>query len=209
MAYLVLVRHGLSEWNKIGTWTGWKDPGLAPEGFDDAKRSAESIKDIKFDYAFTSDLLRAKQTLEEILKVLGQDVKEIEIPDFKERSYGIFEGKNKWQIKEELGEEEFQNIRRGWEYQPKNGESLKQVNERTWDYYQKEILPKLKADKNVLISGHGNTFRAFLKDLENLTIDQVVNLEFGIGEAYVYKIDENGKIISKEIRAANPNKGKI
>ncbi len=209
MAYLVLVRHGLSEYNKKGIWTGWDDPGLVPEGFEQAKKAGDSIKDIHFDLAVTSDLLRAKQTLDEILKIIGQEnIKIEESPAIKERDYGVYTKKNKWQVKEEVGEEEFQKIRRSWDYQVPKGESLKQVSERFWKYYQEEILPKLKLGQNILLSSSGNAFRALLKELENLTEEQVSELEFGIGEVYVYQIDENGKIISKEIRNKNPLAGK-
>jgi 2,3-bisphosphoglycerate-dependent phosphoglycerate mutase len=209
MAKLVLVRHGMSEYNKQGVWTGWDDPELAPEGIEDAKRAGEALKDIKFDIAYTADLKRARQTLEEILKVVGQeDISTETAPQIKERHYGVFTKKNKWQVKEEVGEEEFQKIRRSWDYQPKEGESLAQVNERFWKYYREEVLPKLKEGENVLMASSGNAFRALIKSLENLTEDEIAKLEFGIGEAYVYDIDGEGNITGKEIRNKNPLAGK-
>lgn len=209
MAKLVLVRHGISEYNAKGMWTGWDDPDLLPEGREQAKKAGEEIKDIHFDIAYTADLKRAKQTLDEILKSINQQhIKTIIAPETKERSYGIFTKKNKWQVKEEVGEEEFQKIRRSWDYQPEGGESLAQVNERFWNYYQKEILPRLKKGENILITSSGNAFRALIKSLENLTEEQISKLEFGIGEAYVYDIDENGKAVNKTVRNKNPLAGK-
>ncbi len=209
MAKLVLVRHGISEYNAKGIWCGWDDPSLTPEGFEQARNAGKELKDIHFDLAITSDLIRAKQTLDEVVKEINQqNIKIVEAPEVKERHYGIFTKKNKWQVKEEVGEAEFQKIRRSWDYQPKDGESLAQVNERFWNYYQKEVLPKLKEGKNILISSSGNSFRAFLKSLENLTEEEIADVEFGIGEAYVYEIDGAGKVVNKEIRNKNPLAGK-
>lgn len=209
MAKLVLIRHGISDYNAKGIWTGWDDPDLTIEGINQAKRAGEEIKDIKFDFAYTADLIRAKHTLDEVLKAIGQqDIPVITAPEIKERHYGIFTKKNKWQVKEEVGEEEFQKIRRSWDYQPKDGESLKQVNERFWKYYQNEVLPKLKEGKNIVMSSSGNAFRGLIKSLENLSEEEIANLEFGIGEAYVYDIDKNGKVVSKEVRNKNPLAGK-
>lgn len=209
MAKLVLIRHGISEYNAKGIWTGWDDPDLTHKGFMQAKKAGEEIKDIHFDLAYTADLIRAKHTLDEVLKTLNQqNIKVIVAPEIKERHYGIFTGKNKWQVKEEVGEEEFQKIRRSWDYQPKDGESLAQVNERFWNFYLKEVLPKLKEGKNILMSSSGNAFRALIKSLENLTEEEIANVEFGIGEAYVYEIDKDGKVVSKEIRNKNPLAGK-
>lgn len=209
MAYLALVRHGISEYNKQGLWTGWDDPDLAPEGLVDANKAGEALKDIQFDLSFCSDQKRSKQTLDEILKVIRQKkIPVIVAPEIKERSYGIFTKKNKWQVKESVGEDEFQKIRRSYDFQPKNGESLKQVNKRFITYYRKQILPNLKLGKNVLIVSSGNAFRAFLKTFENLSVSQVTNLEFGIGEVFLYQVDLNGKILKKEIRNKNPQAGK-
>lgn len=209
MAKLVLVRHGISQYNEKGLWTGWDDPDLTAEGFEQAGKAGESIKDIRFDIAFTADLIRAKHTLDGILKSINQEnIPVVIAPDVKERHYGIFTKKNKWEVKKEVGEEEFKKIRRSWDYQPSGGESLKQVNTRFWKYYQEEILPKLKAGKNVLISSSGNAFRGLIKSLQNLSEEEIANLEFGIGEVYIYDIDENGNVTNKEIRNKNELAGK-
>jgi 2,3-bisphosphoglycerate-dependent phosphoglycerate mutase len=209
MAKLVLVRHGMSEYNKKGMWTGWDDPDLSPEGVENARRAGESLKDINFDYAYSADLKRAIETLDEILNTIGEIKINVSVNwELKERNYGDYTAKNKWEIKELVGDEEFQKIRRGWDHPIPNGESLKQVNERIWPFFLKEILPKVKDGKNVLISSSGNALRALLKSLENIPDDEIGNLEFGIGEAWVYEIDKEGKVTSKEIRNKNPLAGK-
>ncbi len=209
MAYLVLVRHGKSEWNEKGLWTGWRDIPLNPIGVEEAKKTGEALHDIHFDYAYTSALIRAKQTLDEILQVIDQHPQVTENKALNERDYGDYTEKNKWQVKEEVGEEEFQKIRRSWDYPPPNGESLKMVYDRAIPYFQEEIEPKLKEGKNVLIAAHGNSLRALVKYLENIPDDQIATLEIGTGEAYVYKIDDQGSVESKEIRGENVNKGKV
>ncbi len=204
MAYLVLVRHGRSEYNDKGLWTGFTDVALNEVGREEAHRTAIAIKDIKFDQAFTSLLVRAQATLDIILKDLGQDVIPVE-KNFalNERDYGDYTGKNKWEVKEEVGEETFQKIRREFDYPIPNGESLKMVYERVVPYYEEQILPLLKNGKNVLVAAHGNSLRALVKYLENLSNEQVAALEIRTGEAYVYEVDSEGKIISKDIRAEN------
>lgn len=210
MAYLVLVRHGTSEWNAKGLWTGWTDIDLTEKGREEAKQAGEAIKDIHFDVAFTSNLIRAHHTLDEILKVIGQT----NIPTYKshaldEKSYGDLAGKNKWEVKEKYGEDQWMKWRRAWNEPIPNGETLKMVYERVVPYYKETILPYLKKGENVIVSAHGNSLRALVKYLENISDEQIEKLEFGLGEVYVYQIDETGKIVNKEIRAAKENKGKI
>lgn len=199
MAKLILIRHGESEWNKAGLWTGLTDIGLSEKGKEEARLAGEKLKGISIDFAFTSVLLRAKQTLDEIKGVLGIDVPTFEDQALNERNYGIYTGKNKWGIKKEVGDEQFKKIRRGWDISIENGESLKDVYNRVVPYYQAEILPKLKEDKNVLISAHGNSLRALIKYLENLSDNDIENLEIATGEVYIYALDEQGAILSKQI----------
>lgn len=209
MAYLVLVRHGKSEWNEKGLWTGWRDIPLAPKGFEEAQKTGTTLTDITFDYAYTSDLTRAQQTLDEILKVIKQSPPITKNEALNERDYGDYTEKNKWDIQKMVGEEEFQKIRRSWDYPPPNGESLKMVYARAVPYFQAEIEPKLREDKNILIAAHGNSLRALVKYLENISDEEIANLEIGTGEAYIYQLGEHGEINHKEIRGENENKGKI
>ncbi len=205
MAYLVLVRHGESEWNAKGLWTGWTDVNLSENGREEAKKAGESLHDIHFDYAYTSALKRAQQTLLEIQNVLGTNIIPTADKALNERSYGDFTGKNKWEVKEQVGEEEFQRIRRSWDYPPANGESLKMVYERVLPYYQTEIEPKLKEGKNVIIAAHGNSLRALIKYLENVSDEDITTLELATGGLYVYQLDDQGKVTSKEVRGSNTN----
>lgn len=204
MAYLILVRHGESTWNKEGLWTGWTDVPLSETGIQEAKKAGESLKDLPIDIAFTSDLTRAKQTLSEILKVLGKENLSITIaPELKERDYGIYTGKNKWDIQKELGDEKFKNIRRSFTYPIPEGETLEDVYNRTIPYFKNEILPKLKSGQNVLISAHGNSLRALVKYLDNLSDDEVADLEIKTGETILYDFDTEGNIKSKKTIATN------
>ncbi|MBA3723836.1 MAG: 2,3-diphosphoglycerate-dependent phosphoglycerate mutase [Candidatus Levybacteria bacterium] len=205
MAHLILVRHGESEWNAKGLWTGWTDVNLSENGREEAKKAGEALKDIHLDVAFTSALKRAQQTLEEIQGVLGTNLEPIADKALNERSYGDFTGKNKWEVKEQIGEEEFQKIRRSWDYPPANGESLKMVYERVLPYYQSEIEPKIKEGKNVIIAAHGNSLRALIKYLENISDEEITKLELPTGGLYVYELDGEGNVTAKEIRGTNTN----
>ncbi len=197
MSDLILVRHGESEWNQKGLWTGLTDVSLSEKGKEEAQMAGEKLKGQSIDLAYTSLLLRAKQTLNEIKAVLGIDIPAIENKALNERDYGIYTGKNKLEIKEKIGEEQFQKIRRGWDTPIENGESLKDVYSRAVPYYESEILPKLKEGKNVLIAAHGNSLRALVKYLENLSDEAVESLEIATGEIFVYKIDNKGNVISQ------------
>lgn len=204
MANLILVRHGESTYNAQGIWAGWDDPELTEKGKEDAKRAATALKNIQIDAAFTSDLKRQIQTLDEIKDVLH-------LPHFptaidrslRERNYGIFTGKNKWQIKEQLGDEEFKKLRRGWDYPIDQGESLKQVYNRVIPFYINTIMPLLEANKNVLIVSSGNTLRALIKLLDNIQNDDIANFELAIGDVYVYTIDKDGNVVGKEVKMKN------
>jgi 2,3-bisphosphoglycerate-dependent phosphoglycerate mutase len=199
MSYLILVRHGESEWNEKGLWTGLTDIGLSEKGKEESRNAGEKLKSFPIDLAYTSVLLRAKQTLDEIRTILNLDLPIFESAALNERDYGIYTGKNKWEIQKEVGNGEFQKIRRGWDVPIKNGESLKDVYNRAVPYYTAEILPKLKDRKNVLIVAHGNSLRALVKYLENISDGHIENLEIATGEIYTYKLDTNGNIASKKI----------
>lgn len=125
-----------------------------------------------------------------------------EHPALNEKHYGKFTGKNKWQIKKEVREEEFLKIRRSWDYIIPEGESLKMVYERVLPHYKKKIHPHLKKGKNVLIVASNNSLRALVKYLEEISDNQIAAVEIRTGEAFVYQI-EKGKIKSKQIRAKN------
>lgn len=206
MAQLILVRHGKSEWNDLGLWTGWNDIGLNDKGFAEARQAGEALKDMNIDMAFTSDLKRAQQTLSEIEEITGHTLPTTIAPEIKERNYGDLAGKNKWEMKEKYGEEQFMRWRRGWDEPIPNGESLKDVYNRTVPYYEKNILPELLKGKNVLITAHGNSLRALVKYLEGISDTDIPKLEIGTGEVYVYTLDDQGKVTNKEIKSVNADK---
>lgn len=201
MAHLVLVRHGESEWNEKGLWTGWVDIGLTEKGREEAKKAANEIKDVPLDVAFTSDLKRAKDTLTIILHELGKEALPVTVaPELKEKSYGDLAGKNKWEVKEKYGEEQWLKWRRAWNEPIPNGETLKIVFERVVPYYKEHILPLLEQGKNVIIAAHGNSIRALLKYLESISDDAIAEVEFPTGTAIIYEVDQQGNILSKTVR---------
>ncbi len=203
MAYLALVRHGQSEWNVKNWWTGLTDVGLTEIGIKEAESAGEHLKDIPFDVAFTSVLTRAKNTWEHIASQLDKkEIPTIENEALNERDYGDLTGKDKWEMKEQYGEEQFLKWRRGWDTPPPNGESLKDVYTRLIPYFESTILPYLKENKNVIIVAHGNSLRALVKYLENIDDNVIPSLEIATGEIYLYQVDTQGKVTSKEIRKA-------
>ena len=127
MAYLVLVRHGESVWNEKGLWTGWTDVDLSEKGREEARAAGQTITNIHFGIAFTSGLKRAQQTLDEIKKVLGQNIPTTADKALNERNYGDLTAKNKWYIQKEYGEDKFKKWRRGLDETITNGETLKDV----------------------------------------------------------------------------------
>lgn len=199
MSYLILIRHGESEYNKKGWWTGFANPPLSEKGREEAENAALKIKDIPIDFAFTSDLLRAQQTLSIILEKLSLEIPVEKSKALNEKDYGDFTGKNKWEVKKKLGEKTFLQIRRSWDYQIPGGESLKDVFDRVVPYYKENILPKLELGKNVLISAHGNSLRALVKYLENISDADISAMELTTGEIYIYKFSKNGTGIKKNI----------
>ncbi len=207
MAYLILIRHGQSEYNEKGLWTGKRDVSLSSFGREEARQVGESIRNIEVHSVHMSRLRRTHETFFEISEVLGLG----EVPRkvhhaLDERDYGTYTGKNKWQIKEQVGDENFLRIRRDWNEPIPEGETLKDVHDRIVPYFKQHIQPELALGKNVLVVSHGNTLRALVKYLENMFDEDVCNLEIATGEAYCYKIDKSGSIEGKEIRSAHEMK---
>ena len=206
MPYLILIRHGQSEYNAEGLWTGLTDISLNDEGREEARRSADALQDVPIDVAFTSTLQRAHQTLDEILRKPGKTgLRIVKDAALNERDYGDLTGKNKWKIRDEYGEEQFLKWRRSWDYPIPNGESLKDVYTRVVPFYEHNIVPELRAGHNVLIVAHGNSLRALMKHLEHISDEDIPGVELGTGEVYLYQVDPSGAISSKEVRAVNPN----
>lgn len=201
MAKLILIRHGESEWNAKGLWTGFRDISLTEKGRDEARKAAEVIKNIKPDIAYVSSLKRAKETWDEIKEVLGLSSIPVVFDNaLNERNYGDYTGKNKWEVKKEVGDETFLKIRRGWDFPIPSGESLRDVYGRVVPFYGEHILKDLKDGKNVIVSAHGNSLRALIKYLEKISDEDIPNLELKTGEVYIYDIDKDGNVTGKEIR---------
>lgn len=202
---LVLVRHGQSEWNKLNLFTGWKDVDLTEEGVAEAIKAGKLLKErgFKFDIAFTSALKRAQRTLDIILEELGQTgLTTIKDQALNERDYGDLVGLNKDEARKKWGEEQVQIWRRSFDTPPPGGESLKDTAERVLPYYEEKILPEVLAGKNVIVSAHGNSLRALVMQLDDLTQKQVLELNLGTGVPMIYRLDKSGKVISKQDLAA-------
>src|SRR3989344_2836951 len=185
---LFLIRHGKSEWNELGLWTGWTDISLHPLGVLEARRAGEALKDFFIHSAHVSTLKRAQETLQEIQNTTGGKFPIRVSPALNERHYGIYTGKNKWQIKNEIGEKAFEEIRRGWNTPIPEGETLEVVHNRIVPYYTDIILPELRDGKNVLIVAHGNSLRALMKHIEDIPVDQIPFLEIACGEIVRYRM---------------------
>ncbi|WP_417668367.1 2,3-bisphosphoglycerate-dependent phosphoglycerate mutase [Roseibium sp.] len=198
---LVLVRHGQSEWNLKNLFTGWKDPDLTEKGVAEAKRAGEQLRDLKleFDIAFTSDLQRAQKTLKLILAELGQDdLETVKNLALNERDYGDITGMNKDEAREQFGEEQVHIWRRSFDVPPPGGESLKMTAERVLPYYHAEILPEVLSGKRTIVAAHGNSLRALIMELEDLSPEEILKRELGTGTPVVYRLDEEGKVTSVE-----------
>ncbi len=200
MAYLILIRHGVSEWNLLGQWTGLTDVELAPEGREEARQIAKILEGTDVHRAYTSTLKRAKDTLDEIVEHLGlHEVERSEHPEINERDYGDLTGQNKWQVRDEHGKEKFMKWRRSWDYPVPGGETLKDVSERVLPFYKSHILADLRSGKNVIVSAHGNSLRALMKHLENVADQDAHTVELNTGEVHIYEIDDTGKLIGKKV----------
>ena len=196
--YLVLVRHGQSEWNEKNLFTGWKDPGLTQKGIEEAKKAGHQLNKLglNFDIMHTSALIRAQLTGQIILDVLEQDnLETIENQALNERDYGELTGLNKDEAREKFGVDQIQIWRRSYDTAPPGGESLKDTYNRVIPYFESEILPLMK-DKNVLISAHGNSLRALVKYLDSISEEDIVKLEIATGEPIFYKFTD-GKFIKE------------
>src|SRR3990167_2481858 len=198
MATLVLVRHGESQWNLENRFTGWIDIPLTDKGREEARKAGEKIKGIKFEKAYTSVLQRAIETLTIILKVIGKEKLPIEKNQaLNERHYGDLQGLNKAETAKKFGNEQVHIWRRSYDVAPPNGESLKDTAARTLPYFEKKILPDLKAGKNILVSAHGNSLRSIVMQLDKLTREQVLELNLGTGVPLIYEFDSSLNILSK------------
>lgn len=225
MKRLVIVRHGESEWNQKNLFTGWVDVELSDKGREEAKRAGKALKEagIDFDICFTSYLKRAINTQQIILKEMEREW----LPVFKsyklnERHYGALSGLNKKETAEKYGDEQVKIWRRSFDVRPpmmeednqynslKNPayrdvdpaevpmcESLKDTIARTVPYFEKEIKPLVMEGKRVMIAAHGNSLRSLIKYFENISDDEIINVEIPTGTPLVYEFDDNFNVTNK------------
>lgn len=201
---LVLVRHGLSVYNDQNRFTGWKDVDLNEQGISEAKQAVNLLKEINFDRAFTSKLKRASDTLNLILKGIGQEDTRVEKNlALNERDYGDLVGQNKAEAAKKFGDEQVQIWRRSYHIPPPGGESLEDTANRVIPYLNEEILPHVHNGKNIIVSAHGNSIRAIVMALKNFTPDQILKTEIGWCEPWIFEFN-NKKLTNLEI-IARPN----
>ena len=221
---LVLTRHGESQWNLENRFTGWVDVDITDKGRQEAIKGGQILKELglTFDVAYTSYQKRAIKTLNLFLEELDL----LWIPVYKswrlnERHYGALQGLNKAETAEKYGDEQVHIWRRSFDVAPpqvdKNsdmypgnidrykdipeeeiptGESLKLTIDRVLPYWESDISKQIKAGKNVLISAHGNSLRALIKYLLNISDEKILDLNLPTGTPLVFEIDENLNIIS-------------
>lgn len=223
MTKLVLLRHGLSQWNKENRFTGWTDVDLAPEGVAEAHEAAHLLKaaGFSFDTAYTSLLKRAVRTLWIVL----DDMDRMWIPVEKdwrlnERHYGALQGLNKAETAQKYGEDQVKLWRRSYDVRPPalaendsrhpnfdprySGlrpaerpatESLADTVARFVPYYESDILPAMKSGKRIIIAAHGNSLRALVKHMDKLSDNEIVSLNIPTGIPLVYEFDKHFKPI--------------
>ncbi|MEI2714307.1 MAG: phosphoglyceromutase [Nocardioides sp.] len=215
---LILLRHGESEWNAKNLFTGWVDVALTEKGRGEAVRGGELIKESGLlpDVVHTSLQRRAINTA--ALALDAADRHWIPVKRnwrLNERHYGALQGKDKKQTLEEFGEEQFMLWRRSFDTPPPplddasewsqagdpryadlgadlpRTECLKDVIERFLPYWETEIVPDLRAGKNVLVAAHGNSLRALVKHLDQISDDDIAGLNIPTGMPLVYRLDED------------------
>ncbi|KAJ8938475.1 hypothetical protein NQ318_004115 [Aromia moschata] len=221
---IIMIRHGESEWNQKNLFCGWYNAELSQRGLDEAKSAGKALKKegYKFDVAFSSVLKRANNTLEIILKELGQEnLKYTRTWRLNERHYGGLTGMNKAETVEKYGEEQVKIWRRSYDVPPppmtpdnpyycqiindkiyENDppkdkfpmfESLKLTIERTLPFWNECIVPELKAGKRVIIAAHGNSLRGIVMHLDQMSKEEIMNLNLPTGIPFMYTLDENLK----------------
>jgi len=197
MPILALVRHGQSLWNHENRFTGFVDVPLTEKGRAEARQAAESLKDLKFDVAYTSALTRAQETLGLILEALGQRIPVIRDAALNERHYGDLQGLNKEDAAKRWGDDQVKKWRRSYDIPPPNGESLEMTARRVLPFYERAISGDLRQGKNVLVVAHGNSNRSLVMKLDKLTGEQVVGLELATGVPLVYELSPEGEVLGK------------
>jgi len=198
VAKLVLLRHGESQWNLENRFTGWIDVPLSPKGEQEAKAAGQKLAGTKFDRAYTSVLKRAIDTLAIVLEIIGQTGIPIEKDKaLNERMYGELQGLNKAETAQKYGEHQVKIWRRSYDVAPPGGESLKDTAARVLPYWEKHIRPHLLAGRNVLVAAHGNSLRALVMQLDQLSQAEVLELNIPTGAPLLYEFDKDGKVLNR------------
>jgi len=202
---LVLLRHGQSEWNLKNLFTGWRDVDLSEQGIAEARAAGRMLKGqgVVFDVGFTSALKRAQRTLDLVLEEMGLE----SVPVFKdqalnERDYGDLAGLNKDDARKKWGEERVHVWRRSYDVAPPGGESLKDTAARVLPYYIQEILPRVMRGERVLVSAHGNSLRALVMVLDQLSPQEIVKRELATGVPLIYRLNADSTVASRLEMAA-------
>jgi 2,3-bisphosphoglycerate-dependent phosphoglycerate mutase len=202
MSYLVLLRHGQSEWNLANRFTGFKDVNLTDKGREEAVNAGKLLKEagISFDQVFSSTQIRANDTAKLALTEAGQGAlidTMIRHDDLRERDYGDLTGLNKDETREKYGDEQVHIWRRSYTTPPPGGECLQDVVEnRVRPYYMENIKPLIEGGKNILIAAHGNSLRAMLIILGVETPDTINQAEMETGVPLVFEMD-NGEVLKR------------
>jgi len=201
MPNLILVRHGESQWNLENRFTGWVDVPLTPRGEGEARIAGEHLRDLTIDKVYTSVLQRAINTSKIALEAAGKpaDLPTERDQALNERHYGDLQGLDKAETAAQYGDAQVKIWRRSYDVPPPGdkGESLKDTAARTLPYFQAHILPDIKAGLNVLVVAHGNSLRSIVMELDNLTREQVLELNIPTGIPLVYDFDAAGSITGK------------
>lgn len=198
MPTLTLLRHGESQWNLENRFTGWVDVDITPKGEQEAESAGRILQSVPFDVVFTSALKRAIRTADIALKAAGRhDVPTHRSEALNERHYGDLQGKNKAETAAEYGDEQVRIWRRSYDVAPPGGESLKDTRARVLPYFESTIVPELRSGRNVLVVAHGNSIRALIMALEQLTPEQILAVEIPTGKPIVYELDESLAVVSR------------
>ena len=199
MVKMVLVRHGESQWNLENRFTGWIDVPLSPKGEEEAREAGKKLRGVRFERAFTSVLTRAKETLRIVLEGIEQTgIPTEQDQALNERLYGDLQGLDKAETVKKFGEQQVKLWRRSYDVRPPGGESLKDTAERVLPYYERRIRPELLAGRNILVVAHGNSLRALVMHLDELSKEEVLELNIPTGVPLLYEFDKDGKVLGHQ-----------
>ena len=199
MPNLILIRHGQSLWNLENRFTGWVNVPLTEKGRQEALGAAEKLSGMRIDVAYTSALKRAKDTLSIILESLKLNIPIIEDQALNERHYGDLQGLNKDDLRKQYGDEQVKIWRRSYDVPPPGGESLKDTAARTLPFFDRCIMGDIRQGKDVLVVAHGNSNRSIVMQLDNLSREEVLELNLETGVPLVYELSLEGTVLRSEV----------